>query len=248
MVKVLGLPAGSAAALARLRPVLQPNRTIVISEKFTRWYTRARALEREFYWPNYKDYLRQKRNWAETALDSLDLATDEVMERLADPLDPQPRRGLVVGHVQSGKTANYTGVIAKAIDQGYRLIIVLAGMQEPLGDRRSVVSTWNSSASRISSLICPNSRPETIQRANTSTTLLGTKDCFRIFVEKSRGQKSSIDVALDRFQSFRGRFATSQGDGRFPSDLRQIRAVRRTGTHCRREEEQIRSSSTSYDR
>ena len=65
-------------------------------------------------------------------IESLDLASDEVMERLADPLDPAPRRGLVVGHVQSGKTANFTGVIAKAIDQGYRLVIVLAGMQEPL--------------------------------------------------------------------------------------------------------------------
>ena len=115
-----------------LRPVLHLGRPTVISEKFTRWYTRARASEREFYWPLYKEYLRNQRNWSELDLGSLDLASDEVVERLADPLKPQPRRGLVVGHVQSGKTANYTGVIAKAIDQGYRLVIVLAGMQEPL--------------------------------------------------------------------------------------------------------------------
>ena len=38
------------------------------------------------------------------------------------------RRGLVVGEVQSGKTANYTGLICKAADAGYKLIIVLAGM------------------------------------------------------------------------------------------------------------------------
>ncbi len=108
------------------------KRPTVISEDFTRWYTRSRVAEREFYWPCYQDYLRTKRNWTEADLRSLDLASDEVMERLADPLAPRPRRGLVVGHVQSGKTANFTGVIAKAIDQGYRLIIVLAGMQEPL--------------------------------------------------------------------------------------------------------------------
>ena len=42
------------------------------------------------------------------------------------------RRGMVVGHVQSGKTANYTGLICKAADAGYKLIIVLAGMDDSL--------------------------------------------------------------------------------------------------------------------
>lgn len=47
----------------------------------------------------------------------------------ADPAsaDIYQARGLVVGHVQSGKTTNFTAVIAKAIDAGYRLIIVLSG-------------------------------------------------------------------------------------------------------------------------
>ncbi len=39
---------------------------------------------------------------------------------------------MVVGQVQSGKTANYTGLICKAVDAGYKLIIVLAGMQNSL--------------------------------------------------------------------------------------------------------------------
>ena len=130
--RLLGLPPKSIGELARLRPVMHLRRPTVISEEFTRWYTRERATEREFYWPCYRNYLRNKRNWTELDLRSLDLASDEVIERLADPLAPQPRRGLVVGHVQSGKTANFTGVIAKAVDQGYRLVIVLAGMQEPL--------------------------------------------------------------------------------------------------------------------
>jgi Z1 domain len=42
------------------------------------------------------------------------------------------RRGLVVGLVQSGKTANYTGLICKAIDAGYQLVIVLAGVHNSL--------------------------------------------------------------------------------------------------------------------
>ncbi len=51
------------------------------------------------------------------------------MERLADPAAESPAgaRGLVVGYVQSGKTTNFTGLIAKALDAGYKLIIVLSG-------------------------------------------------------------------------------------------------------------------------
>lgn len=42
------------------------------------------------------------------------------------------RRGLVIGHVQSGKTANYTGLIARAADAGYKFIIVIAGIHNNL--------------------------------------------------------------------------------------------------------------------
>ena len=56
------------------------------------------------------------------------------MERLSDPIraEIKPTKGLVVGYVQSGKTANFTGVIAKAIDAGYRLVIVMTGTIEIL--------------------------------------------------------------------------------------------------------------------
>jgi hypothetical protein len=62
-------------------------------------------------------------------LSGLDEATTSVVERLGDPLrvEAHQAKGLVVGYVQSGKTANFTGVIAKAVDAGYRLIIVLTG-------------------------------------------------------------------------------------------------------------------------
>ena len=57
-----------------------------------------------------------------------------VVERLGRPDSEEvvQARGLVVGYVQSGKTANFTGVIARAIDAGYRLVIVLAGTTDLL--------------------------------------------------------------------------------------------------------------------
>lgn len=60
--------------------------------------------------------------------------TDMVLERIEDPNRPDKwdRRGMVVGSVQSGKTANYTGLINKAVDAGYKLVIVLAGIHSNL--------------------------------------------------------------------------------------------------------------------
>ena len=65
----------------------------------------------------------------------LDLSTDEILGDLEDPNrndQPWSVRGMVVGDVQSGKTANYVGLAAKALDSGYKMIIVLAGIHNAL--------------------------------------------------------------------------------------------------------------------
>lgn len=67
-------------------------------------------------------------------LATLDQVTDRITGLLQNPkLDGKwDRRGMVVGHVQSGKTANYTGLICKAADAGYKLIVVIAGIHNNL--------------------------------------------------------------------------------------------------------------------
>jgi len=86
------------------------------------------------FWKRYERYLMEEKKFSEQSIMTLDTLTDRVLERLEDPRreDSWDRRGMVVGHVQSGKTANYTGLICKAADAGYRLIIVLAGMHKSL--------------------------------------------------------------------------------------------------------------------
>ena len=50
-----------------------------------------------------------------------------------DALDvPRLRRGLIIGDVQSGKTATYTGLVCKAVDAGYKVVILLTGITENL--------------------------------------------------------------------------------------------------------------------
>ena len=87
------------------------------------------------YWSRYSKYLIEKKNWDPVVVEnSIDASTDTVMNVLADPItgEKQDIRGLVFGHVQSGKTAHYIGLINKAIDAGYKIIIVLAGVHNNL--------------------------------------------------------------------------------------------------------------------
>ena len=89
-----------------------------------------------YHWPRLRNWLRDDQNWDLSMLDSLDGASDSVLSHLEDPRASGPSAfrvtGLVVGRVQSGKTANYTALIAKAVDAGYRLIIVMTGLHNQL--------------------------------------------------------------------------------------------------------------------
>lgn len=98
------------------------------------WYFGQRRSEGRQFYDRYASFLHQVEGWGHGLMASLDESTDAVMELLEAPERPGPwdRRGLVLGHVQSGKTANYAGLLCKAADAGYRLLIVLAGMHNVL--------------------------------------------------------------------------------------------------------------------
>jgi hypothetical protein len=85
-------------------------------------------------WPWLQLYLRHKLRRPVSVIDELDKSTDRILDLLGDPKRDGlwDRRGLVVGHVQSGKTQHYTALVAKAIDAGYKVIIILSGIHENL--------------------------------------------------------------------------------------------------------------------
>ncbi|RSE90424.1 Z1 domain-containing protein [Achromobacter denitrificans] len=95
------------------------------------WLSAGRKRDWQ-YWRRYRDFLEAK--LSDTVVEELNGATDEILGLLEDPqrADDWDRRGLVVGHVQSGKTSNYSGLICKAADAGYKIIIVLAGLHNNL--------------------------------------------------------------------------------------------------------------------
>lgn len=125
----------------------------ILIQRFSHWIGKATTLKDDaghfdwlsaarkhdwHYWRRYRDYLESK--LSDTVVEGLDEATDDILGLLEDPerTDPWDRRGLVVGHVQSGKTSNYSGLICKAADAGYKIIIVLAGMHNNLRSQTQV--------------------------------------------------------------------------------------------------------------
>ncbi|MEP9417653.1 Z1 domain-containing protein [Gordonia sp. VNQ95] len=130
---LLGIPVEAFDPLTDAFPIAGGPTVIVAPQPWEPWYVPERRAAQDFYWSAYRRLLVEK-GWETTTVDDLGVATTAVVQRLADPTrdEPYQSKGLVVGYVQSGKTANFTGVIAKAIDAGYRLIIVLTGTIELL--------------------------------------------------------------------------------------------------------------------
>lgn len=98
------------------------------------WLPDRRSQIQWKFWKRYERYLEEEKGWGDKTVRKLGEFTDQIIERLEDPLRPGEwdRKGMVVGQVQSGKTSNYTGLICKAADAGYKLIIVLAGQHKSL--------------------------------------------------------------------------------------------------------------------
>lgn len=96
------------------------------------WY--KASVNDGFFWNRYKDYLSNIKKWSKPVVERLHNTTEDVMDDLGNPKSENPfqRRGLLLGDVQSGKTATYTAICNKATDAGYKVIIVLAGMMENL--------------------------------------------------------------------------------------------------------------------
>lgn len=131
--QLLGLDAAGSEVLLGKRPIFHDH-TVVITAPWSKWYTPERRSAHAFYWPRYCGYLINVKGWPEDNVTALDLASTEVIQRLTDPtrVEANQAKGLVVGYVQSGKTANFTGVVAKAIDAGYRLVVIMTGTIEML--------------------------------------------------------------------------------------------------------------------
>jgi hypothetical protein len=102
--------------------------TVVDPETFEYWLAARKEVTPTPRWDAYKQLLIE-RDWDAPVITELDTQSDEIVELLGDPLKEGEwaRRGLLLGEVQSGKTANYLGLLNKALDYGYKVIVVIGG-------------------------------------------------------------------------------------------------------------------------
>jgi hypothetical protein len=117
---------------ARLAIRMEPG-TAIVEQNYMPWLDARKPIIDPFYWGRYEQYLLRF-GWTPQVTRSLERSTDELLDLFGDPEQGGKwrRRGLVMGEVQSGKTATYTGLCCKAADAGYRLIVLLTGTLENL--------------------------------------------------------------------------------------------------------------------
>lgn len=144
--EVLAMPSFAGLDKKRLAAELEERFTVVTGEHQTlgnnddhkAWLPSRRSAISWRYWDRYLLYLEER--VPRSAVDSVDKVTNDVLERIEDPqrAGAWDRRGLVMGHVQSGKTANYCGLVSKAADAGYKVIIVLSGVHNSLRSQTQI--------------------------------------------------------------------------------------------------------------
>ena len=91
------------------------------------WWSDKEKIHNDcFFWKRYKKYISS--SFSSGVVKTLDEDTDVIMNNIENPLvNKFSIKGMVVGHVQAGKTGNYAGLICKAADAGYKFILVIAG-------------------------------------------------------------------------------------------------------------------------
>lgn len=97
------------------------------------WLEEIKATIKWNYWSAYTNELKSN-GFGREVIRVLDEDTDNILNECGYPGTDFGWRvqGLVMGDVQSGKTASYCGLINKAADAGYKFVVLLTGMIEEL--------------------------------------------------------------------------------------------------------------------
>ncbi|WP_104708101.1 hypothetical protein [Helicobacter ailurogastricus] len=99
-------------------------------ERDTSWYRKSlKDRPDRFYWSRLNKFLEENEGLPPEVIRAVSEDTDSILNQLGNPKQEENFSifGMVVGHVQSGKTTNYASLITKAVDAGYKFIVVLSG-------------------------------------------------------------------------------------------------------------------------
>lgn len=115
----------------------EPDNMIVLDKDDGKWFKKLtkNGTSQLKQWCRYKKYLTRE-GFPKQTIDEMERSALKTVSHLANPNAQEKknksRKGLVVGDVQSGKTANYLGLMNMAVDAGYKTIVLLTGTSEDL--------------------------------------------------------------------------------------------------------------------
>lgn len=113
---------------------LEPG-VAIVPRTHKKWFADRKPDLTLDYWDRFKELLVKDKGFPVNVVAEMDKVSDEIVDLLGDPSrtkEREQRRGLIIGDVQSGKTVNYSGIICKAVDSGFRAIILMTGTTNDL--------------------------------------------------------------------------------------------------------------------
>lgn len=138
---VLGLVISEEEKMTVRKELLADNKIrlepgiAIVPRTHKKWFIeRKQELDLD-YWNRFKELLVKDKGFPINVVAEMDTVSDDIVDLLGDPTrteDREQRRGLIIGDVQSGKTVNYSGTICKAVDAGFRAVILMTGTSNDL--------------------------------------------------------------------------------------------------------------------
>lgn len=118
----------------RIAHTIYRTNTVIKDSHFEPWFAVRKGSLKLRYWDRYRKYLELQKHFNINVINTIDDVVDEIIDLVGDPTvdGKYQRRGLVIGDVQSGKTSNFIGLMCKACDVGYKIIVLLAGISNEL--------------------------------------------------------------------------------------------------------------------
>ena len=113
----------------------------IVQRNHKKWFAQRKDQLKLHYWNRFSQYLLTYTSLPVNVVSQMDKVSDEIVDLLGDPTrndEKEQRRGLIIGDVQSGKTINYSGIICKAVDAGFRTVILLTGTTNDLRQQTQV--------------------------------------------------------------------------------------------------------------
>jgi len=144
---ILGLDISEAEKESVRKEILSNNKillglgAVLVQKRHAKWFAQRKDALPMKYWERFEQYTLQDRGMPPNVVNSIDRVSDEIVDLLGDPRrsdESEQRRGLIIGDVQSGKTINYSGVICKAVDAGFRTVILLTGTTNDLRQQTQI--------------------------------------------------------------------------------------------------------------